>query len=562
MKKRIILYLLISFLFQINTQAQCEAEDEAKILLVGDSWAFFMSADLTFNTVFERWGHTEYKFITTINLAENGAETDDFLETDKQEEIQFIIENTPSIKAVHLSIGGNDFLGDWDVDMSIEEVDSLKTAVFDRLISVVEFIKQTRLGMTVVLSGYTYPNFEEVIEDSSPFQELHPFYDRWESMGFPSFLEINTLLNEVTVMMEDYAAADPQIAFVNAVGILQNTFGQESPLGVPPGGSYAPGTTAMPYGIIDMPSPKNSMRDYELTKDCFHLSARGYRDMIDYQTQKFYHKFLMDDQYILAENAEYNGSISSENAISSDLLLGEMNGESFSTVLTFQTLTIPTSAIIEKAQIFLRVENIDGNTPLGSQLNVKVKSGSFGDSFNIEIGDGEAEADADELSCRYGSNDNEGRWIRLDLPYNIFSSITADAPTQFMISANDASGGLVTFTGIDDPEFTPVLNLKFDPSSVTSVVDVADWTSEINIFPNPTNGELNIDISNIPSNKKLRIEIFDVLGNSITQQKINNDNTIHAVNLKSLKLAGGTYFIRVDDNDGIYEDYKIIYLGN
>ena len=545
MKKTILIFFL-AFCFHINIQAQCEPDDEVKVLLIGDSWAFFMSADLTFNTIFERWGHSEYFFITTINLAENGAETDDFLETDKQEEIQQMLDEIPSIKAVHLSIGGNDFLGNWHVDMTEEQVDSLEENVFGRLESVVDFIKQARPGITVVLSGYTYPNFEEVIEDADPFQEFHPFYDRWEGMGFPSFLEINSLLNDISGKMVDYAASDPQVEFVNSTGILQHTFGQNDPLGVSPGGTYEAGTTSMPYGIPDMPSPKNSMRDYELTKDCFHLSARGYRDFIGYQTRKFYHKFLMDDKQLLAINTTQNGSVSSADAVSADLLLGEMEGESYSTVLTFNTFNVPADAIIEKAQIFLRIENMNGNNPIGGELDVKIKSGNFGESIELEAVDYIADADAQELSCRLGSNDNVGHWIRLDLPTDmiplITNSITSELPTQFIISSPDASGGMVTFTGTDDPELAPVLNLKYDPSFTSPVENLEDWTTQINVFPNPTSNILKIENNGISIQE---IHVLNVIGEM---------QNVYKTSLNTIDLSGmaeGIYLIQFFTEKGM-----------
>ena len=67
---------------------------------------------------------------------------------------------------------------------------------------------------------------------------------------------------------------------------MQYIYGQEEPLGVDPGGTYAPFFQPLPFGDITYPSPKLSMRDYGLARDCFHLSPEGYIHMIDYQTRK------------------------------------------------------------------------------------------------------------------------------------------------------------------------------------------------------------------------------------------------------------------------------------
>ena len=130
---------------------------------MGDSWAFFMGVDQTINTVLEKWGHSGYTYFTNLTIAENGAETDDFLNPDKQAEIQARIDEFPSIEVVHLSIGGNDVLGDWHISFTQQQTDSLRDAVQERLLEVIEFIKTTRPGIRILWSGYCYPNFGEVI---------------------------------------------------------------------------------------------------------------------------------------------------------------------------------------------------------------------------------------------------------------------------------------------------------------------------------------------------------------------------------------------------------------
>jgi hypothetical protein len=541
---KISLILLILFIYltpQYYLNAQCEADDEIKVLLVGDSWAFFMAADFTFNTIFERWGHSNYYFYTNFVLSENGAQTDDFLEQNKLDEIQQALDEYPSIEAVHLSIGGNDYLGDWHADMTQEQVDSITQGVFTRLEEVIEFIKDARPGITVVLSGYTYPNFGEVIEDTAPFQQIHPFYDLWEGMGFPTFLEINNLLNSASELMANYAANDPQVVFVNATGILQHTYGQEYPVGIPPGGTYDPGSTPLPLGLPYMPSPKQSMRDYGLTLDCFHLSPRGYRDFIDYQTKEFYHKFLMDDQYLLATDANQNGSLSASGMVYEELRLGASGGETYATALTFHTPDIPVGALVEKAQIFLRIANIEGDNPLGEQMQVKVKSGNFGGSFSLEAEDYSALPDAEVPACRFGSNDGQGHWIRLDLPQEMLPWISADQPTQFIISSESGSESLATFTGVADPLLAPVLNLGFDPSTVTPTQDLA-WMDDIKVYPNPAKDILFIENSGLLINK---IQFFNILGQNAYEVNYPS-NSMDISNLEN-----GVYFLNILTNKGI-----------
>src|SRR5690554_7167636 len=67
---------LLSFHFAFS---QCSENEETKVLLIGDSWAFFMNVDGTINNVYSDWGHSNVKYYTNLTLSENGAETVDFL---------------------------------------------------------------------------------------------------------------------------------------------------------------------------------------------------------------------------------------------------------------------------------------------------------------------------------------------------------------------------------------------------------------------------------------------------------------------------------------------------
>lgn len=247
------LLLAVGVLLATTARPQCTEATQNKVLLVGDSWAFFMGVDQTINEVLAKWGHSGHRYYTNLTLAENGAETDDFLGMDKQAEIADRLLNDPVIKVVHLSIGGNDVLGDWHVSFTPEQTDSLRLAVFDRLHQVITFILGVRPDIHVLWSGYMYPNFEEVIEDLAPLQTIHPFYGTWQDMGFPSFAQLNNILNDFSALLEGYADTTYRVSFVSATGLMQYAFGQNSALGVPPGGSYPTWLRAITCRLLGLP---------------------------------------------------------------------------------------------------------------------------------------------------------------------------------------------------------------------------------------------------------------------------------------------------------------------
>ncbi len=536
MKQKFLLCFFIS-LMAVRGFSQCTETNEPKVLLIGDSWAWFMNTESTINTVFDRWGMSNYTFISNATLAENGAQTDDFQKADKQAEILAQLTNNPSIKVVHLSIGGNDFLGDWKVSMSQGATDTLRAAVFERLDSVIRFIKTCRPGIRILWSGYVYPNFGEVIEGLAPFQSSHPFYSTWSDMEFPTFIQINNLLNEISDTMEMIAANDPDLDFVKCTGLMQYLHGQTSPLGVPPGGTYAPFSVPLPFGDPNYPSPKSTMRDYGFTKDCYHLSTEGYEDLISYHTQKFYHKYLMDDLYLLSENNAQTGTVTSAGATADSLVLGEGSGEQFASVLSFNTTTMADTTLA-KASLFLRRKSLSGNNPLTGALQVTVKNGNFGTTVDVEAADYNATGDATETPCQFGKNDKDGYWIRLDLPTSILHHITNAAPTQFIVSAPGFSGGKVVFSNSTDPDYAPVLNLKYGeyPSAIKETSN-----QQFNIFPNPTTGLLNIEAGN---EIITHIEISNLMGQVVAQPQFNN-NTIDIS-----ALADGMYLLNITTKAG------------
>lgn len=536
MKKLALLSLLILFnISQFN--AQCPENDETKVLLVGDSWAFFMGVDQTINKVFKNWGFPEYKFLTNLTLAENGAKTDDFLKPSKQGEIANQLISKPSIKFVHLSIGGNDLLGSWKSQTFTQfQTDSLMQSVEDSLYAVIDFIKGIRPDVKVVWGGYAYPNFEEVIEGTF-IPSIHPFYSNWQNMEAPTGPEINEQLNIFEDDVAVHYANDPQVEFVKATGITQYTYGQIDPLGVAPGGTYAPFTVPLPEGDPGYPSPKESMRDYGITKDCFHLSTKGFRDLIGYITQKYYFKALMDDKYFLAEDPLTNGSVSSDGAVSNELLVGNDGGIDHQTILTFNTLN-ELDSVAAKASIFLhRIEQTGGN-PIDGNVILEINEGAFGISAAIEPPDFTENGSASGTPCLHGSN-NDGNWVRLDLPNELLEYITVSDITQFKIAAPNAVDGLVKFSGTGDLDFAPVLNITYGNQPTLSVPE-NKIEQKVVLYPNPSSDILNVRVDYAQFHQ---ITLHSIDGKKVMQ------STSKKIDVSA--LPAGTYFVKVTTDKGI-----------
>lgn len=523
-----LLLLLFSF-FHLQSNAQCNETTQSKIILVGDSWAFFMNFDGTINQVAKDWGHSDVEYYTNLILSENGAETDDFLSQSKVSELSGKLASMPDLEAVHLSIGGNDFLGSWNIGYTQNQIDSLYEGVALRLDSIVAYIQQVRPDIHVFWSGYVYTNFGEVIGSISPsfLQAQHPFYGQWEDMGFPTFLQINSIQDWFQEKIRLRYLNNPNFTYIPASGLMQHVFGQASNLQVAPGGSYAALTAPMPSGYPDYPSPRNTMRDYGITKDCFHLSGSGYYAFISYHFQKFYHKYLMDDTYTIAEQVK-TGSVSSTGTISNDLKVGKNGTEEYAAIIHLDNSHMDYYTA-DKLELFLKIEEKTGTDFLSSgEFEVDIVEGSIGSSDLIEAQDFQASMSVTATPCVFGNN-STGKWVRLDLP-TTFNDFINVSQSQIRIRYTGQTDGVFRFVNTTDNDFQPVLNIKYGESTA-GISNINN--SLLTVFPNPANNFLNIH----SESKIEHITVFSIAG----QQMIDLNNPSNQISING--LSNGMYIL-------------------
>lgn len=524
---RLFILIVIFYLGTNFSNAQCEEQNQQRILLIGDSWAFFMGVDQTINTVMEHWGHSNIKFYTNTELAQNGARTHHFLQPEKQEAMLQAFADFPDADHVHLSIGGNDFLGNWKMSYTEEETEVLKQQVINQLVQIIDFILDNKPGVKILWSGYVYTNFQEEIERFLIPTE-HPFYSTWSNMEYPDNESLNHQSINFMEGVRDALIAYEDVYYVHAPGLMQYHFGQTNPLEVAPFGTYQPQTAELPNGYIEYPSPRNSMRDYGITKDCFHLSARGYRIMLGYQTQKYYHKAFMNDSYYLAKGEGTSGTIYSDQTTSSELMVGQNNGVDAHTVVHFELNNLPDTSI-QAARLFFHQKTEFGTNPFEGTVTVRMKENYFGSDPAVASDDLLDLPTAQANVCVFGSA-KEGRWVRLDLPAPFLQALRNQSNVSFIISSD--TDGSVELSGTDDPDFAPVLDLTFNDE--TLALETSEKKPEITVFPNPTKNVITIHSDQTVQH----IKVLDIQGKVVAEPK--NTSTINLSGQKE-----GMYFIQV-----------------
>ena len=104
------------------------------------------------------------------------------------------------------------------------------------------------------------------------------------------------------------------------------------------------------------------------------------------------------------------------------------------------------------------------------------------------------------------------------------STQSAGAPTWYYLTA------------------TPMVRMNFDPSLISEVVDVKQ--NIFNVFPNPTNGLLNIELGNT---EKYTVSVYNVLGQTVLSESANTISTV--IDLSSFEK--GVYMLELSYQDKI-----------
>ncbi|MCF6288707.1 MAG: GDSL-type esterase/lipase family protein [Proteobacteria bacterium] len=241
----------------------------ARVLIIGDSWAQLQLDNNHHNQVFIDNGYANITIDTASDsVSENGKMAADWAMPNELQIILDIITTQPDIDTVQLTIGGNDFLNAWNINMTMLEEQALQQQIHNDLTTIVNAILALDSNIEIVLSFYDYPNFEDTIGGlfGTVCNNLN------NDMGQPSTTELNTAATTFEEVYSQIASNNPRVYHVSHFGLMQSFFGF-------PGENILPGDI-LPPGVISRPSPVEAMRDFGATRDCFHLTADGYRFLV------------------------------------------------------------------------------------------------------------------------------------------------------------------------------------------------------------------------------------------------------------------------------------------
>jgi len=123
----------------------------ARVLVVGDSWG--VAAGPALQQVLMDHGSADK--VASIAV---GGETAANINTPAWlQQITEALQDNPDAEIVHLSLGGNDFLGNWNAFLSQAQEDQLVDSILEDIGSIVDHILEQRPGMRIYWSSYDFP---------------------------------------------------------------------------------------------------------------------------------------------------------------------------------------------------------------------------------------------------------------------------------------------------------------------------------------------------------------------------------------------------------------------
>jgi len=494
-------------------------------MVIGDSWAFFSWSGNSYNENLDRYGFSDVECYSTAGLAVNGAEASDyFTDPVRVQELKDYINGNPDLKWVHYSLGGNDAMATWNKNMdAVEEAAVLDTVMLD-IKAGIDTIHATNPDLKIIISGYDFANFSETIETlPAVAQPFHPFYGIWDGMGQPTIEEINTILVKASDRFTDSSMVWENVFFVNNLGLMQYEYGQANNLQVAPFGTYPQYTAPVPGGIIDYPTPLDALNFGG--NDSFHLNDDAYELFIKRYFIEYYWKELRDYHHTVAANdINNNASLTATTQNSDTLRIGNDNSEDTDVLLSFNTSSFDDNYIIDQASLFIEIDSIAGTSLQGLDIDVSIASGFFGGSVSVESTDYAATGDETATLCAYGTLEQEGHWMRIDLPSSFFSHIDMNGTTQFKLSYTLTDN--TQFIDFKNTQDNAWLDVRYTENP-HATIEENPLTSQTMVYPNPSTGWIQVN-----STETLKgIEVYDLSGKLVHQtNSVNNEIDLSDLN--------------------------------
>ncbi|MBL4587332.1 MAG: T9SS type A sorting domain-containing protein [Flavobacteriales bacterium] len=139
-------------------------------------------------------------------------------------------------------------------------------------------------------------------------------------------------------------------------------------------------------------------------------------------------------------------------------------------------------------------------------------------------------------------------WQRVAFRVTDYVDLTDKFQVKFIVSdslrpGQNLDGGSLVEGAMDDFEIWEIVG------GLQSGIDETE-ISDFSIYPNPTDGNINLSIT-VEANTKLQVEVLNVVGEKVVEQNIGYKSVgKHSINMDLGSIASGIYFLRIQTETG------------
>ncbi len=552
-----ILLLLAIFFLPQKSQAQIgdvDGENTVRIMLVGDSWANFMWTYRSMTQALIQNGFADIKdngqYTAIVSMQAETWASEGWIDLIKRR-----VRQLTDVDVYVIFIGGNDVVWKWRRDQPAD----ILLPYADEMLMYTDAIIDTILSMSpnaqIVIGSYDYVNFAESMQ-----VDWNPYYEQWEKFGFAP----PKMLNEALRYFEDYRTEyyqqknNPNIHFINNLGVLQYYGGYPTPSIYEPFGTFEPKTVPLPYGDDRYPSHPNYMSNYlDIVPDAFHLNDIGYQFIGHNMIRTFINDYLRKDfNYSFTTKGDKDGWVS-QNGLAEQGnggRIGKKDKDHYASIFTFNTSNFPEGVTIDKGSLYIARQF--GESRLsesgGDKITIEMKVGHFGSGTSVKPEDYSAPADFTEVGRIVGNLNRDEYKLRVDLSPEVLEAIASAEQIQFRVKANfakepsknkyyDLFGGET-----EDKYWAPTLDLIMSEVPTVSTGIKNAEVKPLMIYPNPASDMLNVELPNEFGQGQLKFALINSLGSVVkswTSEKVNAAREV--ISLEG--IPAGVYNLSITD---------------
>lgn len=271
-----------------------------KILIVGDSWAAFPCAYNSMSKMIRDVNANIKEDNRCMRTTKLGVAGFEWIGSKQDLRTIKFLKETPRLKYLYLSMGGNDMMAVWHKSFTAEqELEVYKSTavtvkkIMDRYLSI-------RPDIKIILAGYDYPNFTKN-HTISLYREI------FKRMGEPEPERINYALAGLCQHLS-HLANGKNIFYIQHLGLSHYYHGNEDK-GLSPLKTLSPDKISPMHdptiigGNIKLPSSKKSMINWLfIIRDAFHLNTRMYRKVMHHTYNNLLSHIIEPDDKLMVKN--------------------------------------------------------------------------------------------------------------------------------------------------------------------------------------------------------------------------------------------------------------------